>query len=277
MPKEIKLLQEYFSKEPEVIAAFLFGSRAKKLSGKISDWDIAIYFKPEGSPVEWEEERIYPEEERIWDNLIDLLKTDDIDLVILNRVPANIAAGAISQGIPIIIKDRGILTDFMLVVKRQAEDYREFVNRYYEISQRASSLSPEDKERLKKTVNFLEEELTLHNYFSSFSFKDYNDIHKRHEVERWVENMVNASIDIGEIILAGEKKKIPDYYRDIFIQLELLDEFKNIKLEKFAQWVRLRNVLAHEYLDIKWKRIESFIKESEGNFREFIKRVKRFL
>lgn len=277
MQKEIKLLKEYFSKEPEVIAAFLFGSRAKKLSGKISDWDIAVYFKPEVSPVEWEEERNYPEEERIWDNLVDLLKTDDIDLVVLNRVPANIAAQAISQGIPVVIKDRGILTDFMLLVKRQAEDYREFVDRFYAISQRASSLSPEDKERLKKIINFLAEEVGLYSYFSLFSFKDYNDIHKRHEVERWVENMVNASIDIGEIILAGEKKKIPDYYRDIFIQLELLDRFGGLKLEKFAQWVRLRNILAHEYLDIKWKRIESFIRESEGNFREFIKRVKRFL
>ncbi len=277
MRKEIRLLQEYFSKEPRVIAAFLFGSRAKKISGKISDWDIAIYFRPEGSSIEWEEERIYPEEERIWDNLIDLLKTDDVDLIILNRVPANIAAQAITQGIPLVIRDRSILTDFMLVVKRQAEDYREFVNRYYEISQRASSLSAEDKERLKKIINFLEEEIALYNYFASFSFKDYNDIHKRHEVERWVENLINASIDIGEIILAGEKKKIPDYYRDIFVQLELLGEFKDVELEKFGQWVRLRNILAHEYLDIKWKRLESFIRESEGNFREFIKSVKQFL
>ncbi|TSC77491.1 MAG: hypothetical protein G01um101433_565 [Parcubacteria group bacterium Gr01-1014_33] len=51
------------------------------------------------------------------------------------------------------------------------------------------------------------------------------------------------------------------------------DEFS----EKFGGWVKLRNVLAHEYLDIKWKRIERFIQESEPYMRQFIKAAKQFL
>lgn len=71
--------------------------------------------------------------------------------------------------------------------------------------------------------------------------------------------MINSAIDIGEVILASEKKKIPDYYKDIFVQLGLLPQFKSINVEKWTGWVKLRNILAHEYVDIKWQRIEEFV------------------
>ena len=43
--KKIKLLKDYFKKNPLVIMAFVFGSQAQKLERKISDWDIAIWLK----------------------------------------------------------------------------------------------------------------------------------------------------------------------------------------------------------------------------------------
>lgn len=43
------------------------------------------------------------------------------------------------------------------------------------------------------------------------------------------------------------------------------------------KWVRLRNVLAHEYLDIKWKRINDFMHTSEPPIRAFIDAAKKFL
>ncbi|MCK4244184.1 MAG: nucleotidyltransferase domain-containing protein, partial [Candidatus Omnitrophica bacterium] len=70
MDKRIKLLKEYFEKQPSVILAFLFGSRVKGLDRKISDWDIAVYFKPE-KHLELEAERGYQEEHKIWSDLVD--------------------------------------------------------------------------------------------------------------------------------------------------------------------------------------------------------------
>lgn len=207
---------------------------------------------------------------------MDIVKTDNVDLIVLNRAPSNIAASAI-KGIPLVIKDRKTFLDFALRVVRQAEDYFQFVDEYYEISQRSSSLSPEDREKLNKIISFLEEEMSLYDYFFPFLFGHYQDVHKRHEVERWVENMINSGIDIGEIILASEKKKIPDYYKDIFFQLGLLPEFPSINVEKFTGWVKLRNILAYEYLDIKWQKVNSFVKDSTQHFREFLESAKRFL
>lgn len=278
MQKSLKQLEKYFSDRTDVLAAFLFGSQAKNIAGKISDWDIAVYFQPQGNNlVEWEETDIdYPQENKVWDDLVDILKTDNVDLVVLNRAPSNIAASAI-KGTPLVIKDRKTFLDFALRVVRQAEDYFQFVDEYYKISQRSSSLSSEDREKLNKIISFLEEEMSLYDYFSPFLFGHYQEVHKRHEVERWVENMVNSAIDVGEIILASQKKRIPDYYKDIFIQLGLLPQFKSLNVEKFTEWIKLRNILAHEYLDIKWRKIESFIKESPRYFAEFLKSAKKFL
>ena len=98
MKKEAKALEKYFSHKPEVAFAFLFGSQAKNIAGGISDWDIGVYFKPQGTgSVEWEEtEKRYPQEDKIWNDLIDIVKTDNVDLVVLNRAPSNIAVLTIS-------------------------------------------------------------------------------------------------------------------------------------------------------------------------------------
>lgn len=90
--------------------------------------------------MEWEEtDKRYQEEDKIWDDLVDICKTDNVDFVVLNRTPANIAVSAI-HGIPLVIKDRCIFIDFVLRVARQAEDYRNFVDDYYTIMQRSASL-----------------------------------------------------------------------------------------------------------------------------------------
>lgn len=280
MKKEINQLKKYFNKREDIIAAFLFGSRAKKIAGRLSDWDIAVYFKPQvQGEVEWEEtDKRYPEENEIWNDLVDICRTDDVDFVVLNRAPSNIVASALTEGIPLVrIKDSRIFLDFMLLTLRQADDYANFVDSFYEISQRSASLCPRDREKLKKIIDFSEQEISSCDYFSTFSFIDYKDVHKRREIERWVENMVNSVLDIGEVILASERQKIPDYYKDVFVQLGLLPQFKSINVEKFTNWVKLRNILAHEYLDIKWQRIEDFVKNCEPPFRDFLESAKKFV
>lgn len=272
-------LKNYFSGRADVVMAFLFGSQAKKTAGRVSDWDIAVYFKPQNDYLEWEEINAdYPQQEAVWNDLIDILGTDDVDLVVLNRAPANIASSAIGEGLPLIIRDRGLFLDFMIAVSRQAEDYRDFVSDFYAVKQRSFSLAPKDKERLIRIIDFLEKELTLTDYFKVLAFENYKeDPHKRHDIERWVENIVNSCIDIGEIILASEKKLIPQSYKDIFLDLARLSAFKHTGIEGFARWVKLRNILAHEYLDIRWAWVEDFTKESSFLLSGFLRAAKEFI
>jgi uncharacterized protein YutE (UPF0331/DUF86 family) len=110
-----------------------------------------------------------------------------------------------------------------------------------------------------------------------FYFNGYQDPHKRRDIERWMENMINSAIDTGGVILASEKKKIPDYYKDVFVQLGLLPRFREMDAAKFTGWVKLRNILAHEYLDLKWQKISGFAQERKMHFELFLDAAKEFL
>lgn len=287
----LQKLKTYFEKREDVMMAFVFGSQAKQTIHSSSDWDIGVYFKPElkdpfdpnntrlHGTIEYEEtDREYPEENKVWSDCIDILNTDNVDLVILNRAPASIADSVIREGIPLVIKDKKLYLDFMLLITNIAEDYRYFVEDYYAISQRSSSLSASDRERLIKTIDFIEKEMSLYSYFSNFNQKIYEDeILKRHEVEKWLENILTAIIDIAKILTGSEKQLIPDTYRKAVSKaiqlLNLSDDFAN----NFDNWVKLRNIVVHEYLDIKWKKISNFIQNSESYLQEFIKKAKEFL
>ena len=274
----INNLKEYFRKNEDVVMAFIFGSRAKENVRPGSDWDIAVYFTPQKGYLEWEaQDREYLIEDRVWSDCVEILKTDDVDLIVLNRIAASIAATAI-RGMPLVIKNYDLWLKFMLIITQEAEDYREFVDDYYAISQRSASLTPQDRESLKKTISFLEEQMSIYSYFNDLSERDYtNDIHKRNDVERWIENIVNSSLDLSKIILASQKKIIPDTYSDSIKQaiwfLELPQDF----VERFQRWVKLRNILAHEYLDIKWKRISDSIQNSQEYFQALMEAAKGYL
>lgn len=267
---KIKKLQEYFKKRDDALMAFLFGSRAKKESSKISDWDIACYFKPISNILEIESQRGYPMEDRVWNDLTVILKTDDVDLLVLNRAPASVAASAI-QGLPLAIKDFKFYLEFMLRITQEAEDYRQTVQEYAEVYWRSSSLSDEDRDILSRRLVFLDSELKDFNKFQGLTQFDYErDNAKRREAERWVENLINAAIDISKTILASEKQKIPSSYREVLRSISFVTDFPKEMGEQLADWAGLRNILAHEYLDIRWKRVEGFIQKSEPYFKKFI-------
>ena len=46
--------------------AFVFGSYVKGQATLESDFDVAVYFKPSGRAIEWEENKNYPQENEIW-------------------------------------------------------------------------------------------------------------------------------------------------------------------------------------------------------------------
>ncbi|MEW5693644.1 MAG: HepT-like ribonuclease domain-containing protein [Candidatus Hydrogenedentota bacterium] len=275
---KVELLKEYFKKRDDIVMAFLFGSRTKNSSHSQSDWDIAIYLKPDKQYVEIEEQdRAYEQEDVIWNDCIKILNTDNVDLIILNRAPVNISDTAI-RGKTLIIKDHTLYLLFMLAVTREAEDYRKFVNEYYSISQRSTSFSSADRVILQKSISFVEEQMTLYPYFNNLTLKEYTaNIHKRNDVERWVENIVNAVIDMSKIILASRHKIIPDTYREVIVRALVILKLSENYISKFEKWIKLRNILAHEYLDIRWGRIEDFIKTSEPVVNDFLSSLKTYL
>ena len=57
--------------------------------------------------------------------------------------------------------------------------------------------------------------------------------------------------------------------------MSLKDFDKNIA-EKLGEFARLRNIITHEYLDIRWEQMQNFVKTARPLFEytiEFVKRI----
>ncbi|MBU2109999.1 DUF86 domain-containing protein [Patescibacteria group bacterium] len=261
LSKIIQDLREYIEKREDILMAFVFGSQVKGTTTLESDFDIAVYFKPKTGVLEYEDDIFYEGETEIWNDLEKMVERR-VDFVVLNRVPAILSFPIINKGIAIIIKDRSIYLKFLLIVSSLAEDFRRFIRDFKEIKARSASLTPEDEDRLIKLTDFLERELNDYEKYENIDFKIYEDNReKRRSMERWVENIINVSIDIAKILLASEKKQIPDTYVDTVNLLAILNNFNEEISQKMASFVKLRNLMAHEYLDLRFSQIQEFIKE----------------
>lgn len=258
--------------------AYVFGSAAKGTATTESDVDIAVYFTPKEKALEWEDtEAHFPEEDAIWSD-VERIIGRRVDLVVLNRAPAGIVATVFQEGISLVMKDQALYLRLFLLVTFAAEDFMGFVSDYWDIMQRSRSLSDIDRQRLMRITSFLEEELSAVGKFTDIDQRVYeaNDDMRRN-MERWAENIVNASIDIAKILLASEKKRIPQTYREALSELSLLDGFDGATAEQLASFAKLRNILAHEYLDIRFSHLHRFAREGEKSYRALVDFVKKKL
>jgi uncharacterized protein YutE (UPF0331/DUF86 family)/predicted nucleotidyltransferase len=247
--KKILLLKEYFKKEPSVILAFLFGSFASGREMKESDVDIAIYLKEKQKRA------------RIYRELCHILERE-VDLIDLEEAPASLVSNIFKTGIPLTIKDERLYWELYLRMSNEAEDFLEFVEDFWKIKQSAKSLSKEAKERLMIRIDFLKDEWEKVDMFKDLTFEEYSENWgKRKIIERWTECIINALIDIAKIVLASENKALPRSYGDALFDFGILIGLNKEEAEEFSELADLRNILAHEYLEVLYEKIQNFIKK----------------
>jgi len=133
--RKIKLLKKYFEKQPSVSFAFLFGSQIKDRARAGSDWDIAVYFKP-NEYLELEKEANYPNENEIWSDLVDCLQAE-VDFLVLNRVRPSLVFSILNSGFPLVIKDRELYLRLLCKTSYEAIDFWNFVYDFWKIRERA--------------------------------------------------------------------------------------------------------------------------------------------
>lgn len=139
-------------------------------------------------------------------------------------------------------------------------------------------LSNSEKISIIKRIDFIEVELNDLSEYKSLTYKEYNGNRIiRRNVERIIENIANALIDISKIIISGLNVDIPDSYREIILKLGELEIINYDLANNIAEIARLRNVLAHQYLDIKWSYIKNFIEEKVDKVNNFLEKIKIYL
>ena len=270
-------LKEYISGKNDIAFAFLFGSEAKGTAGEESDIDIGIYFYPQENRFDLEDDVFFDGEDKIWNDL-ERLTDRQVDLVIFNRASSTICASAYLEGIPVIIKDEPLYLRHFSAVTDLAEEYRYFTEDFIAVKRRSRSLSPADKSRLIRFVDFLETELEDSHRFMNLTRKSYlEDSSMRRNVERWIENLVNGSIDIAKILIASNRQGVPQTYREILLRLDTIEQIGEPAALELADFSKLRNILAHEYLDIRYPQIEKFLEKAPSLYNNLVCSVKEII
>ncbi len=133
-------------------------------------------------------------------------------------------------------------------------------------------------ERLGRIFDFMEVELGDLSNFFNLDYKTYQeDRNKRRNLERCIENIVNASLDIAKIILVSENREIPDTYKEYFLSLGTSGLISDNLSQRLAEGTKLRNILAHQYLDIRWNSIKEFLSNKGEEYKEWLKTTKELV
>lgn len=127
------------------------------------------------------------------------------------------------------------------------------------------------KASIIRRIEFARSELNDLSVYESMDYLVYSQdrVHRRN-VERIAENAANSAFDIGKIVLSTLDTPMPDSYRGIFVRLGEMRLIDADLVEVLVAVSQLRNVLAHQYLDIKWEHIKRFIAEDAEVLRRFL-------
>jgi len=91
--RNIPFLIESLEKDQAITAVFLFGSYAQGKQTRLSDIDLAILLDPN-----YPQEDFFKKKLELLPVITSILRTDEVDLIILNCAPYSLAYRVLSQG-----------------------------------------------------------------------------------------------------------------------------------------------------------------------------------
>lgn len=121
LDKKLKKLRQKLSLYPNVLGAYIFGSRASKRARIESDVDIALIT-----------ERISAEElTTITSTITQILGTERVDIILLNDVPPTLKFNVISEGRSFYFRNDSIENQFEMYTMKEYWDTQFLRSRQY--------------------------------------------------------------------------------------------------------------------------------------------------
>jgi predicted nucleotidyltransferase len=109
----LELAAERLAEDPRVVAVWGFGSRARREAGPGSDVDVAVLLEQQPDLVE---------ELRLRSLVVEALRRDDVDLVVLNGAPPLVRHEAVAAGRRLFARDDEAADEFEERAAREAFD-----------------------------------------------------------------------------------------------------------------------------------------------------------
>lgn len=119
-------LAEMLKKDKDIIAAYIFGSYASNNIGPLSDVDIAILLNKK-----FPKDNYFDKQLELIGEVSHILRTDEVDVVILNRAPYPFAYGILSKNKLLFCRDDSERVKFQTKVIKEYLDFEPFLEENY--------------------------------------------------------------------------------------------------------------------------------------------------
>ena len=120
-----KSVVDFLSKQEHVKLAYLFGSVAEGKKGKLSDVDLAVFLDESLSKKERFNLQL-----KLISELTSIMKTDKVDLVIMNDAPLSLNYEIIKANHPLLVRDKEKKIDFEHGILSRYLDRRYYEKRW---------------------------------------------------------------------------------------------------------------------------------------------------
>jgi len=121
----IDRLEQYFASLEGVVLAYLFGSHARGQAWAQSDVDVAVLL--ENRP---DDDRCFDMRLEVIGGLMNLLDTDEVDVLILNQAPPALRYAVLRDGVLLYCRDRQAMIEFRVRAVNEYLDFKPILERH---------------------------------------------------------------------------------------------------------------------------------------------------
>lgn len=122
----IDKLKHLFSTTDEIVLAYLFGSFAEGKTHKFSDVDVAVYVR------DLQKENEFDYKMDLIGELNNILRSDDVDLVVLNNAPPTLKNRIIRYGLLVKCVDEAFRRRYLIQSYKEYEDAQHLLKIQFE-------------------------------------------------------------------------------------------------------------------------------------------------
>ena len=134
-----------------------------------------------------------------------------------------------------------------------------------------------DTPRVATKVAELEQYLTELSGIVPKRFSQYQAVEKKRSCERLLQLSIECVIDVCKLLTIGLRLGVPAQENDLFDKLLKSGVFDRKTVAVLKKMRALRNILVHEYAEIKDELVFEIVVKRRKEFGMVIKKVKRYL
>jgi len=139
-------------------------------------------------------------------------------------------------------------------------------------------MSPIDKEIIRRKLAVIIENITALGPISGIAKEEYvEDIYKRKAVERLLQELIEAAIDINTYVIVQTRSMAPDDYYESFIDAGRLEIIPVDLAERLAPSAGLRNRLVHEYDRLEHPMVLEAVQSALKLYPQYVKEIENYI